>query len=155
ATLQIGNFQIAVVIISVLAMVAFEKDRPVIGGALLAFAFLSKISPGVLGIVLLVQRRFRSAAWTAGFGVFFLALSVLTLGVAPMKFFLSDMLPRLSSGKAFAFMVDTPISILTNLSPFGLAFKLQLIGLDVGDPWAIGPHIGRIYTGVLVILAFV
>lgn len=53
ATLQTGNFQIAVVVMAVLAMVAFDRDRPAIGGALLAFAILSKISPGVLGIVLL------------------------------------------------------------------------------------------------------
>lgn len=154
-TLQVGNFQIAVVMISVLAMVAFHRDRPVIGGALLAFAILSKISPGVLGIVLLAQRRFRSAAWTAGFGLFFLALSVLTLGVNPMTSFLTYTLSRLSSGEAFAFMDDTPFNILTNMAPFGLPFKLQLIGLDVGDPWVIARRIGRAYSVVLAILAVV
>ena len=154
-TLQVGNFQIAVVVISVLAMVAFQRDRPVLGGALLAFAILSKISPGVLGIVLLAQRRFRGAAWTAAFGVFFLSLSVLTLGINPMKSFLTYVLPRLGSGAAFAFMDDTPFNILTNMAPFGLPFKIQLMGLDVGDPWVIARRIGRIYSVCLAILAVV
>ncbi len=152
-TLQVGNFQIAVVVISVLAMVAFERDRPALGGALLALAVLSKVSPAVLGIVLVAQRRFRCAAWTAGFGVVYLALSILTIGVEPMKSFLTYTLPRLSSGEAFAFMDDTPFSILTNMAPFGLPFKLQLIGCDVGDPWVIARRIGRMYSVALAILS--
>ena len=155
ATLQIGNFQIAVVVISVISMVAFQQDRPAAGGALLAFTILSKISPGVLGIVLLAQRRWRSAAWTAGFGVFFLALSILTLGVNPMQSFLTYTLPRISSGEAFAFLDDIPLNIFTNMAPFGLPFKLQLLGLEVGDPWVFARRVGRVYTAVLVILAIV
>jgi len=155
ATLQVGNFQIAVVMISILAMVAFDRDRPALGGALLAFAILSKISPGVLGIVLLVQRRFRCAAWTAGFGVLFLALSVLTLGVNPLVSFLTYTVPRLSSGASFSFMDDDSFSILTNLAPFGLPFKLQLTGLTVDDPWGLGRRIARVYTVVLVGLSIV
>lgn len=154
-TLQIGNFQIAVVVISVLAMVAFERDRPVLGGALLAFAILSKISPGVLGIALWAQRRFRSAAWTAGFGVVFLVMSVWAFGVNPIKFFLTYTLPHISSGQAFAFMDDTPLNIVTNMAPFGLPFKIQLAGLSVGDPWALARRLGRLYSIVLAILVAV
>ncbi len=154
-TLQVGNFQIAVVVISVLAMVAFQKDQPVIGGSLLAFAILSKISPGVLGIVLLSQRRFRCAGWTAGFGVLFVALSLLTVGIQPMKAFLTYTLSRISSGEAFSFLDDSPFSILTNMSPFGLPFKLQLIGVQFDDPWRMARLIGRIYSVVLAVLAFV
>lgn len=153
ATLQVGNFQIAVVVLSVLAMVAFHKERESTGGALLAFTILSKISPGVLGVVLLAQRRWRSAAWSAGFGVIFLAVSVLTLGVNPIESFFTFTLPRLGSGEVFAFMDDDPFSVLTNMSPFGLPFKLQLLGLDVGDPWALGRQLGRGYSVVLVVLA--
>jgi len=152
-TLQVGNFQIAVIVLSVLAMVAFHKGRDATGGALLAFTILSKISPGVLGVVLLAQRRWRSAAWSAGFGAIFLALSALTLGVNPIESFFTFMLPRLGSGEVFAFMDDDPFSVLTNMSPFGLPFKLQLMGLDVGDPWVLGRRLGRGYSVVLVVLA--
>lgn len=155
ATLQVGNFQIAVVMMSILAMVAFHRDRPVEGGALLAFAILSKISPGVLGIVLLAQRRWLCAAWTAGFGVLFVALSLLVHGLDPMESFLTYTLARLGSGEAFAFMDDEVFSLLTNMAPFGLPFKLQLAGLDVGDPWLAGRRIGRVYTVVLVLVAVV
>jgi hypothetical protein len=153
ATLQVGNFQVAVVVLSVLAMVAFHARRDATGGALLAFTILSKISPGVLGVVLLAQRRWRSAAWSAGFGVLLLALSLLTLGVDPIASFVTFTLPRLGSGEAFAFMDDDPFSVLTNMSPFGLPFKLQLMGLDVGDPWILARHLGRGYSVVLVVLA--
>ncbi len=153
ATLQVGNFQVAVVVLSVLAMVAFHSGRGATGGALLAFTILSKISPGVLGVVLLAQRRWRGAAWSAGFGLIFLALSALTLGVNPIESFVTFMLPRLGSGEVFAFMDDDPFSVVTNMSPFGLPFKLQLMGLDVGDPWVLGRRLGRGYSVVLVALA--
>jgi len=153
ATLQVGNFQIAAVVISVLAMVAIQRDRPIVGGPLLAFAILSKLSPGVLGIVLLAQRRWRGAAWAAGSGVVLFALSILTIGPSPTRYFLTYALPRIRSGEAFAFLDDTPFSILTNMSAFGLPFKLQLLGLSVGDPWALARRIGNVYSAILVVLA--
>lgn len=153
-TLQIGNFQIAVVMLSILAMVAFHQDRNVIGGALLAFAILSKISPGIFGIYLLAQRRFRSAAWTAGFGVFFLLLSLLLHGVSPIQSFLTYTLTRISSGEAFSFLAEGQFNVLTNMSLFGFPFKLQLLGVAVSDPWTVARRLGRIYSVVLVLLAF-
>lgn len=152
AAAQVGNFQASVVMLAVLGMVALEKDRPALGGAMLAFAILSKLSPGVLGIALLAQRRWRDALWTAGFGVIFLVASVLAFGVNPLVSFLTYTFPRLNSGEAFAFMDDAPFSIWTNLAPFGWPFKLQLIGLEVGDPWVLGRIFGRIFTVALLIL---
>jgi hypothetical protein len=153
-TLQIGNFHIASVLLSVLAMVAFDRERPAAGGALLALAILSKVSPGVLGVVLLAQRRFRAAAFAAGFGALLLALSVLRFGTNPLVSFLRHALPRLSSGAAFPFM-DTESGILTNMSPFGIPFKLRFLGLDVGNPWQVGPHIAHAFTLGLLLLALV
>lgn len=152
-TLQVGNFQIAVVVIAVLAMVALQRDRPVLGGALLAFAILSKLSPGILGVVLLAQRRWRSAAWTAAWGVALLALSVAMFGTNPLLSFVQYAMPRISSGEAFAFMDDQPFSILTNMSPFGLAFKLQLLGVEVADPWLVGRQIIRVFNVILFVVA--
>ena len=51
--LQFGNAQIAMIALSVIAMMAFEERRPALGGAMLAFAVVSKLSPGLLLLVLL------------------------------------------------------------------------------------------------------
>ena len=151
-TLQIGNFQIATVVLAILAMVAMDRGRPIRGGALLALTILSKISPGILGIVLLVQRRLRAAAITAGFGLLLFALSVLRFGTSPVQAFVTYALPRLRSGRAFPFM-DTEAGILTNMSPFGIPFKLHFLGLDVGEPWHVARRIAQVYTIALVGLA--
>lgn len=104
---------------------------------------------------LFTQRRLRSAAWPAGFGLLFLALSVLSLRVNPLKSFLTYTFARISSRATFAFLDDTPLNILTNMAPFGPSFKLQLFGLDVGAPWRIARRIGRFYSIALAILAVV
>ena len=116
---------------------SWHQSLPTVCGAPCYTSF-GKVSPGILGVVLLVQRRIRSAATTAGFGVVFVALCVLRSGTSPIKSFLTYALPRLSSGRAFPFMA-TEVGILTNMSPFGFPFKLHFRGLDVGDPW----HLAR------------
>ncbi|HND29502.1 MAG TPA: glycosyltransferase family 87 protein [Myxococcota bacterium] len=147
--LQVGNFHLAATVLSVLAMVAFERQRAVAGGALLATAILSKISPGILGILLLVQRRFRESAVAAGFGLLLLGLALLGYGSNPLLSFLSTSLPHLSSGAAFPFM-QTDAGLITNMSPFGIPFKLNYLGVDVGDPWQLAPKLSRFYTVGLV-----
>lgn len=151
-TLQIGNFHLAATVLSVLAMVALAGGRSATGGALLAMAILSKISPGILGIVLLVQRRVRASVLAAGFGALLLALSLLLFGTDPIRSFITTALPHLSTGAAFPFM-DTEAGIATNMSPFGIPFKLKLLGFDVGDPWHLGPWVSRVYTIGLLLLA--
>ncbi len=153
ATLQVGNFQVSVAVISVLAMVAFNTGRTATGGALHALTTLSKLSPGLLGVVLLAQRRWGAVVRTAGFALLFIGLSTLILGPNPMRSFLTYALRRIGSGEAFAFLDDAPFSVITNMSPFGLPFKLQLMGLPVSDPWAVARHLGRAYSVALVALA--
>ena len=151
-TLQIGNFHLAATMLTLLALVAFDGRRAATGGALLALTTLSKISPGILGVALLVRGRARDVAFTAGFGALLLTLTVLLFGVGPIASFVTFALPRLSSGAAFPFM-DTEAGIATNLSPFGLGFKLKALGVHVGDPWHVGPVIARVYTVGVVALA--
>lgn len=154
-TLQVGNFQIAAVVISVLAMVALDRGRTKLGGGLLALAILSKLSPGILGVVLLAQRRWRAAAWAAAAGVVLSVLSMVTIGMGPTRHFLTYTLPRIKSGEAFAFLADAPFSIITNMAAFGLPFKLQLLGVSIVDPWALARRIGNVYSAVLLVLAVV
>lgn len=150
-TLQVGNFHLAATVLSVLAMVAFDRGRAATGGALLATAILSKVSPGVLGIVLLLQRRVRESVLAAGFGAGLVALTLAVYGPDPIVSFVTVSLPNLSSGAAFPQM-DTPAGIATNMSPFGVPFKLELLGFDVGDPWHVGRVVARVYTvGLLLV----
>ncbi len=153
-TLQIGNFHIAAAVLAIIALVAIERGQTALGGGLLALTILSKISPGVLGIVLLAQRRYRGAAFAAGFGALLLGLSLLCFGVDPLVSFVSYALPRLSSGAAFPFM-ETESGIVTNMAPFGIPFKLQLLGVQIADPWALAQTIARVYSVLLVLLALV
>ncbi|PRQ09116.1 glycosyltransferase family 87 protein [Enhygromyxa salina] len=145
-TLQVGNVHMAVVVAAVVGMIAFERERPALGGALLAFAILAKISPGLLGIVLLAQRRWREALWTAGFGLGWTLLALLVFGLAPFEAFVGYELPRLSSGEALEFFTVSPEEIASNLAPFGLPFKLEVLGLAIDDVWASAAMIGTVFT---------
>lgn len=155
SVLQVGNAQAAVVVVAVLAMVAFERDRPALGGLGLALATMAKVSPGILGVVLIMQRRWRALAWTAGFGVLLLIVSWAAFGPGPIESWVLYTLPRLGSGEAFAEMLGHPESIALNLSPFGTPFKLGLVGVDTGDPWPIARAINKVVTLFVVVLAAV
>jgi len=61
---QYGQVHLLVLAASVAAMVAFAARRDVVGGALLGGAVMTKVFPGLLLVVLLVQRR-----WCSGAGV--------------------------------------------------------------------------------------
>ncbi len=153
-TLQIGNVHAAVLVLAMLAMVAFESNRPALGGAMLAFAIVSKISPGLLVIVLLFQRRFREVFWTAGFGVAFVLVSLAIFGTAPFEAFVVYQMPLLSSGKALSFLAQSD-SIAFNLGPFGIPFKLDFLGMKMGDPWVMAKHVNQVFTAVVVFLTLI
>ncbi len=68
--LQYGQFHLAAVALGAGALVAFATRRRALGGAMLAVATLAKIFPGLLFVVLAVQRRWRvlvarAARWLA------------------------------------------------------------------------------------------
>ena len=152
-TLQIGNFHIAAVFMAIVAMIAFHRQRVVAGGLLLAFATLAKFSPGLLALALLVRRNLRAAAWTAGFGIL-LSLAVLPVfGMAPWEVFFDYHLPRIQSGEALEFLDRSLNEIANNFSVFGIPFKLQQLGFDVG--WELARTLGNLYSVILIILAIV
>jgi hypothetical protein len=112
-------------------MVAFEERRAAAGGALLAFAALSKIFPGILLVALLARRRWREIGWTLAFGGIFWLVAWVVLGAGPFAAFFSYQLPRLVSGEAFSFAnrADVPLLVVSrNLSLEGVAAKLRLMG---------------------------
>ena len=126
--LQMSNFQVLVVAMSVLAFAALPH-RAALGGALLAVSAVSKIFPGILGLYLLARRRWREVAWTAGFAILFCALALAVLGPAPFEAFVTYELPRLSSGEAFARPFSRPFAVARNMAPFGIPLKLGWLGV--------------------------
>ncbi|MEZ4293373.1 MAG: glycosyltransferase family 87 protein [Polyangiaceae bacterium] len=155
SVLQIGNAQGLVVAIALLAMLAFDADRPALGGAPLAIASLAKLSPGIFFVILLVQKRWRAAAWTAGLSLGLLVLALVAYGTDPLVSWVTYAAPRLSSGLAFSPMLHHPESIALNLSPAGAPFKLALLGVNIADPWPIARRINQLFTVLLVVVTVV
>jgi Glycosyltransferase family 87 len=149
--LHIGNAHGWVVVSAMLALVAFERRRPALGGLLLAFAIISKISPGLLLLVLLVQRRFREVAWTLLGCLLFTAAGIALYGTGPLLAFVRYELPRLASGAALRFLAEDH-SVPINIAPFGIPFKLAALGLPLSDPWAVARGMGTLYSVVIVVV---
>ena len=99
-TLVMGNVQLAIIAASMLAMVLFERGRHAAGGALLAYAIVSKLYPGLLLLYLLLRRDWRAVAWTAVFSIAIVAVTIADFGVSPYVAFLTH-LPKLLGGEAF------------------------------------------------------
>lgn len=154
STLQKGNVQALVIAVSMLAMLLFERQRPAAeaaGGALLAFATVSKLYPGLLVVYLLVRRQWRALAWTAALGVVFCIWTLLDLGWAPYASFLGH-LPGLLGGEAFP-AFRNPSAMAINLSVPGLVFKLKLFGAT-GLSFGASKIVGWIFTLVILALTF-
>jgi alpha-1,2-mannosyltransferase len=153
---QFGQFHAMAIMLAIAAMVAFDRRRLAVGGALLSFAILSKIFPGLLLVMLAGQRRWREIGWTLGFGVAFVMLALLILGTDPFVAFVSYQLPRIVSGEAFSFneRADVPSFIVSrNFSIYGIVAKLRLLGLTgVGSTTAHALTWG--YTMLLLWLAW-
>ena len=151
-TLQIGNFQITAFALSILAMIAFDRGRAGRGGFALGFSAVSKIYPGILGISLLVERRWGAVAWTAAWSLFFTAAAWLVIGSTPFVDFIRYQLPRIESGAAF-FWIENADAAPINYGIHGLVIKLRFLGL----PWT-GPdaasRAASLYAVILVLLAF-
>ncbi|HKE19710.1 MAG TPA: glycosyltransferase family 87 protein [Kofleriaceae bacterium] len=149
SVLQKGNVQGLIIAMSVVAMVLFDRRRFAAGGALLAFATLSKLFPGVLLVYLLVRRQWRALAWTSAWSAAFLLVTLIDVGWSPFASFL-DHLPGLVGGEAFP-AFRQPRAIAINYSLPGLAFKLGLFGVP-GMGFAVAKIIGWIYTLILVLV---
>ncbi|MBI1797406.1 MAG: DUF2029 domain-containing protein [Candidatus Eisenbacteria bacterium] len=150
STLQKGNVQALIVVISLLAMALFERRRWAAGGVLLAYATVSKLYPGLLLVYLVARREWRPVIWTVAFGLALTALTWIDMGVTPFRAFL-DHLPGLVGGEAFP-AFRNPMAMAINFSVPGLAFKLKLFGVP-GMGFAAAKLLGWIYT--LVVLAVI
>jgi len=147
-SLQYGNFHVAAVALAVLGMLALRGRLEIAGGALLAFATVSKIFPGLLIVALVAGRRWSAVGWTAIWVAVWSLLSVIVLGPAPMADFLQLQLGQVATGAAFPFMAENQRVVAANMSIHGLVWK---VGLLIGHPSAAAARVSSwIFGGLLV-----
>lgn len=147
SALQKGNVQLLVIAISMLAMVLFERGSFALGGALLAYATVSKLFPGMLVLYLLAGRQWRAFGWTTAMGAAMVLVSILDLGWASYAGFMRH-LPGLLGGEAFP-AFRNPSATAINLSVPGLVFKLSLFGVP-GMGFPASKIVGWVWTAVAV-----
>jgi alpha-1,2-mannosyltransferase len=151
--LQLGNFQLSAFPLAVLALIAFDRARTAAGALALGFAIVSKIFPGILGLLLLAHRRWRAVWWTAAASVAVTAFALLVVGPTPFVDFVRYQLPRMHSAEAF-FWIESPEMAPVNQSIYGLVTKLRLLGIPgTGARTAI--LLSSIYALLLVPVAVV
>jgi hypothetical protein len=149
--LQKGNVQGLVIAMAIVAMLLFERRRWAAGGALLAFATVSKLFPGLLLFYLIAQRRWRPVLWTIGFSVVFTLITAVDLGAGPYAAFLEH-LPGLVGGEAFP-AFRNPAAMAINYSVPGLVFKLKLFGIP-GMGFAASKIVGWAFTLAALAVTF-
>lgn len=151
-TLQLGNFQLSAIALSLIAFVLFWRDRPIAGGALFGFAVF-KLFPGLLGIYLILTKRWRALFWTLGFSSLYTAIAFLWLGEQPFRALFEYHLPRLASGEAWAFLEIpqlAPVAAINDSVP-GIVLKLKALGVP-GMDMAVARQLGWVWTLAIVAL---
>jgi alpha-1,2-mannosyltransferase len=149
--LQMGNFQVMTLAVSMAGMTMFSRRHDAAGGALLGFGVAGKLFPGMLLLYLAVRRAWRPVVATCLGGMLIVLLALWDMGLAPFAAFLHH-LPRLLGGEAFA-AFRNPAAVAANLSIPGLVFKLRFFGLqDLGFGEA--KVVGWVYTVIAVALIF-
>jgi len=128
ATLQVGNYQLAAIALAIIAMLSFERNRPLLGGALLALAAF-KLWPGILLVYLVVTKRWRPVAWTIAFSLLYCAIAYLWMGSRPYEAFLHYDWPRIVSRDAWPYVEDDLDVSGINDSVPGLVLKLKALGV--------------------------
>jgi hypothetical protein len=105
-------------------------------------------------------RCFRSLSsrncWTLGFGVVFVLLGLLVLGIDPFVAFGSYQLPRIVNGEAFSFIerADIPVFLISrDFSIYRIITKLRPLGI-AGIGSATAHALAWAYTAVLLWLAW-
>jgi alpha-1,2-mannosyltransferase len=149
-TLQQGNVQITIIAMSVLAMLFLSSGLVRTGGALLAFATVGKMFPGLLLLYLALTRRWRALLWTTACGVMLALLALAVYGPRVFTDFAGYELPRIMSGEAFP-QSEWSRAVHVNQSVYGLTVKLRALGVTALDR-STGRAVATLFGLVLVAL---
>jgi hypothetical protein len=150
ATLQVGNYQLAAVSLALIAMVCFDRDKAVIGGALLALAGF-KLWPLLLIVYLAAARRWRGVAWTVAFSLAYCVMAYVWMGPMPFEGFLHYDWPRIVTRSAWSFADDLDVTSI-NYSVPGAVLKLKALGAK-GMTGGLEDVAEKVWTLVVMLLA--
>ena len=149
--LQSGNYQTTALALSLAGCILASGGRASAGTAMLGFAALSKIFPGILALHVVAWRRPRVTLSLVAWGAALMLLTAALVGLSPFVEFVRDELPRLASGASFP-QTEYPGAAQANQSIYGLITKLRHLGLTFLDR-SVGRGLSSVYTLVLVVVA--
>ena len=154
---QYGQFQMYSILLGVAAVLLFEKRRFALGGFSLAFAILSKITPGILVIWYVAQRKWKEVGWTILACCVYTIVALLVVGINPFITFFTELIPNLQSGSAFKFediwLEMRDLLLVLKMSPYSSVIKLQEMGVPAMTD-NFGSLIQNIYIVFVVVLTF-
>jgi hypothetical protein len=138
--LQFGQFHLVTIALSVLGMLALERqDRP------------AQLALGLLLLHLAVARRGRAVAATVLACAVWAGLALAVLGPAPFRAFVEYQLPRIASGEAFSFFMRSDLTIAANWGLYGVPIKLGRLGVP-GMSTGVAAWLSWLYTVPLLMV---
>ncbi|MFT4621593.1 MAG: alpha-1,2-mannosyltransferase [Myxococcota bacterium] len=176
-SLQMGQVNFIVLALVVVGLWQDQKERPVIGGALLGLACMLKMSPALFVAWWLLRRRWVAAAAACGAALGYTLLALPLVGAQAQWRFYTEVLPKFGSGdyNGLAIQIDmfgnhslpnvlnqlVP-GIDNTLSPTGQALSTAAsIALVVGlgwvlraaprDGWALAGQVAAVSCATLLI----
>jgi alpha-1,2-mannosyltransferase len=126
---QWGQFHLTSIMLAVGGMLAISEGRERVGGALLGAAIVTKAFPVLLLFYLAVRRRAGAVFWTLAFSVIYVIISVVVLGSEAFRAFFTYHLPRVASGEAFSFFLNSDLQLAANTSVLAIPYKLGRLGV--------------------------
>jgi len=94
-----GQLQLPLLLLFTLAWLALRRKRPVVAGVLIGLAIAIKLFPLLLLVPLVAQRRWRCVAAALGVAALVLGLSFAVVGWDQAVFYVTKVLPEVSSQK--------------------------------------------------------
>jgi alpha-1,2-mannosyltransferase len=94
-----GQIQLPLLLLLTLAWLCLRRDRPIAAGVLIGLTIALKLFPLLLLLPLLIQRRWRCVAAALGTAALVLGLSFAVVGWDQTLFYLTKVLPEVSSQK--------------------------------------------------------
>ncbi|MCB1159578.1 MAG: DUF2029 domain-containing protein, partial [Leptospiraceae bacterium] len=150
-TLQVGNFHLTAISISLLVWAYLEKNKNAISGTLLSIVTLSKISPGILGIMLVFQKKYKAILSVIISTIIICGITYLVFGGKIWNDFIFYHIPQVQTGRALSFLAESEQNIEFNIAPFGIPFKLRALGiLNIG--WKEAKTASNIFSIFLLII---